>query len=499
MKKRTRRLFLPVLLVLAAALGAGAFLLVRLPVPDSGETVSYLFRREPGDIQTIHVTNSFGETYEARLDGDAPVIGDIPAGSLNREYALMLFDEAARIEFRPARDTIEGAGDEANEKRKRYGFLPPRAEVTVRCRDGETFSFLVGEEETISGGRYLLPQSGEQAGQVFLIDNARTIRFVMPLARYVNYEIVPFIKYQSPLSAVKRLELGGRAFPRPIVIEAVLSGDKEALRDAASFGAVTHLIRSPALHEIDQKEGIEVFASLTGLLNRDVMAWNVPDTMLDELGFNDPWVRAEFDAEAGEGEPLTRILLRVVRRDGEWLLVRDDQRVIHRIEPGEAFLNTSYEKLVTRWFLTPLITDLAFLELTVGADAPGTSPADSGGGKHRFVFSGESSRELAVSLDGGVLDIALFRKFYSLLISAGNDGVLLENPVMKGPPLLVLRFEYRDPLKAPDTMKLYEGDIRRYTVEVNGLAEFAMTRRYLSVVKEAFAALRSGKDFSTAW
>ena len=493
MKKSTRRLF--ALLGLAAVLGTAAFFLARLPAPDSGETASYLFHREPGEISAISITNSFGETYEARFDGDVPVIGDISAESLNREYALMLFDEAARIAYRPAEDAIHGAGDEAQEKRGRYGFLPPRAEVTVRCRDGETLSFLVGEEEKISGGRYLLPQTGDQVGQVLVIDNARAVRFVMPLGRYVNYEIVPFIKYQSPLSAVKRLELRGRAFPRPIVIEAVSPGDEAALRDAASFGAATHLIRAPGLHEIDQKEGIEVFASLTGLLNRDVAAWNVTDAALDALGFNDPWVRAEFDFQAGEDEPLTRILLRVVRRDGDCLLVRDDQRVIHRIEPGEAFLNTSYEKLAMRWFLTPFITDLAFLELTAGSPIAG----GSGGGTRRFVFSGENNRELAVSLDGGELDTALFRKFYSLLISAGNDGVLLENPVMKGPPLLVLRFGYRDPLKAPDIMTLYEGDIRRYTVEINGRAEFAMTRRYLSVVEAAFAALRAGKDFSTEW
>jgi hypothetical protein len=36
-------------------------------------------------------------------------------------------------------------------------------------------------------------------------------------------------------------------------------------------------------------------------------------------------------------------------------------------------------------------------------------------------------------------------------------------------------------------------------VEVNGITEFAMLRRYITVVEQALEALGQGRDFSVEW
>jgi hypothetical protein len=259
------------------------------------------------------------------------------------------------------------------------------------------------------------------------------------------------------------------------------------MRIASSFGAASHLIRSPVLHEIDQGECIEVFSSLTGLLNIEVFDYNISSREFSDLGFDRPWVMAEYDYQRSEAEEPVRVILKVVQHQGGYLLIRDDQRVVHRIE-SKAFISTAYEKLVMRWFLTPFVTDLQSIRIDLGRDT-----------SHTIRLSGEDNPSLKAALDGAPLDIDLFRQFYRLLISASNDSVLLEQPAGEGPPLLGVTFVYRDRDKQDDTMTFHRGSLRRLNVTVNGVTEFSMLERYLPVTTAALEALAEGRDFSTDW
>jgi hypothetical protein len=457
---------------------AGLLLLPQFSAAGSsgtGDGVLLLSDRGIEQVQRLRVKNQYDD-YTVWREGGGFVIEDLPMEQANPEYVRMLLEESARVEYSAL--VPGGAADP-----ELYGLDKPEAELTVDYTDGERLTLFLGNEEAVSSGRYFMAAG---TGDILLMKNNRALRFLMPRKRFIHYEIVPFTGFPSPLSAVKKLRLSGRAFPREIVIEEVRGDSAEEMRDAASFGVATHLIRSPGLHEIDQAECIEVFASLTGLLNKDVLAYNCTDEELDSYGFNDPLVKAEFDFLADAGSPPEHIVLRAALFQGGYILVRDDQRIVHRIE-NEAFIRTRYEKLAMRWFLTPFVTDLRGLALELENE------------KYVFGFLGESNRDLEVLLNGKLFDVGRFRKFYALLISAANDGVLLEQPATETGPLMSLVFYYRDPLKAPDTMKLFKGALRRVNVQINGRTEFAMLQRYLDVVKTAAAALPGEADFNTDW
>jgi len=439
------------------------------------------------DLREIHVKNQHNE-YSLWQRDEGIVFADLPAEQTNLEYMGFLMAAAAQVEYETL--VLEGEPSPAADL-SRYGLDTPRAEVSIHYSNGEKLSLYFGEEEKISRGTYF---SIKGKGDVYLMHQSRAVWFLFPLTRYISFYIVPSMGFQSPLSAIQKLTLSGQAFPRPIVIEEVRSDNPGEMRDAASFGVATHLIRLPVLHEIDQGECIAVFGSLAGLLNKDVLAYNCTDEELAAFGFtdrlNDPannlWVKAEYDFLRNKDAETEHIVLRVARYEGGYILVRDDQRVVHRIE-NEAFIETKYERLVMRWFLTPFVTDLTNMELNLG------------GRNYAFSFSGETNRELAVSLNGKPLPIELFRKFYTLLISAANDGLLLEQPVPKTEQLMSLSFYYKDNQKKPDTMKLYSAGSRRLNVEVNGITEFAMLRRYITVVEQALEALTQDRDFPVNW
>lgn len=441
----------------------------------AGDGVFLLSDRSVNQVLRLRIKNQYDD-YTVWQEGGGFVIEDLPMEQVNPEYVRMLLEESARVEYGAV-----VSGGAANPGL--YGLDKPEAELTIDYTGGEQLSLLLGNGEAVSSGRYFMAAG---TGDVLLMKNNRALRFLMPRKKFIHYEIVPFAGFPSPLSAVKKLRLSGRAFPGEIVIEEVRADSAEEMRDAASFGVATHLIRSPGLHEVDQTECIEVFASLTGLLNRDVLAYNCTDEELDAYGFNDPLVKAEFDFLIDAASRPERIVLRVAVFQGEYILVRDEQRIVHRIE-NEAFIRTKYEKLAMRWFLTPFVTDLQGLTLELED------------GKYVFQFRGEGNRDLEVLLNGKPLAVDRFRKFYALLISAANDGVLLEQPAPETVPLMSLVFSYRDPLKAPDTMKLFKGALRRVNVQINGRTEFAMMQRYLDVVKTAAAALSGEDDFNTNW
>jgi hypothetical protein len=464
------------LFLLLAAL-TGALLLPRSEKEEAATEGGTLAAFAINEVEAIHIKNRHDAFSVLREEGGF-ILADLPMDQVNAEYLFLLLDESSRVEYQTL--VSEGWGED---EKGRYGFDDPEAVVTIRYADASVLSLVFGAEEPVSRGRYFTSGGGKQ---IYLMERGRVVRFLQPLKNFINYEIVPPRAYPSPLSSIAYLRLSGGAFPRPIVISRVDEDSAEDMRTAASFGAASHLVRSPALHEIDQKECIEVFSSLTGLLNIEVFGYNLSDEELADLGFNRPWVVAEYDYQRSEEDPLLPIVLRVVRYQGDFLLIRDDQRVVHRIE-NKAFISTAYEKLVMRWFLTPFITDLQSIRIEREDES-------------LFIrLSGEDNASLKAVLDGKPLDIDRFRKFYRLLISASNDGVLLEQPVQQGPPLLEITFAYRDGKKAEDTLIFRRGSLRRLQVTVNGVTEFSILERYLRVTKAALEALAEGRDFSTGW
>ncbi|MDR0720047.1 MAG: DUF4340 domain-containing protein, partial [Treponema sp.] len=298
------------------------------------DTDKFLTFYESGDIREIAVQNEWGAFTLSQENGKV-TLSNLPMEETIFEYIEMLLDESAKITYS---DLVNSPGDDLS----LYGLDPPGAQVTIRYRDANSLTLLFGAVEPVSRGRYFTINDNA----VYLMPAHRAARFLMPLTRFINYEITPFFSFTSPLSAIKRLRFSGEAFNAPVGIEEVRSDDPDGMRRAASFGAATHVITSPGFHEIDQGECIRVFGSLMGLLNIDVLDYNCDDAKLASYGFDEPYVRAEYDFKRDENAPIERITLKAARYQGGFIALREGSRTVHRIE-SEAFLHTSYEKLAS--------------------------------------------------------------------------------------------------------------------------------------------------------
>ncbi|MDR2434643.1 MAG: hypothetical protein LBD47_08755 [Treponema sp.] len=60
--------------------------------------------------------------------------------------------------------------------------------VTVRYTDGSALSLIFGAEEPVSRGRCFMASC---ANAIYLMDRSRVMRFIQPLKRFINFEVVP--------------------------------------------------------------------------------------------------------------------------------------------------------------------------------------------------------------------------------------------------------------------------------------------------------------------
>ncbi len=466
-----------VILLALALLGAAAWWLLAQPEPPpqgSGEEHT-LLQKQMAEVASVTVRNRHG-SYTVTQTADGAAVHDLPPALVNLEYVAMLLDEVSDIRYL---QTVE----ENPASLALYGLDAPEATVEAAYTDGSSLRLQIGAEEPVSGGRYF---KTAESPAVLLMKNNRTIRFTMPVERYINYVIIEPNSSPSILNVVQDITFSGSMLPRPIVLKAVLAGREDILRAAASFGAATHIMVEPGLHEADQTELIRLAESLMGLISEGVVAYNCTPEQLAGYGFDQPALQVEFDYKNGKDAPAGHHLLKISTLEGGYIATLDDFGVVYRIAPV-AFTTVSYEALALRWFLSPFITDVAELEISFGPE------------RHLFALSGDTAQALTATREGATLDSELFRRYYNLVVSAAASEMLPEAVTPGGSPLATVRFGYKDPLKPDDTLRLYRGDARRLLVEVNGVCSFAMREQYLEVLQTATKNLINNQSFAPEW
>lgn len=449
------------------------------PEPDKTGAEQLLADRDWQEVSAIAVENEHGSyTVKKQAEGSYTV-HDIPDAVVNQDYVAMLLDECSRIAYVQAVETSSGQAGT-------YGLDKPSATVTVTYTDQTSVKLLLGLEESISKGRYAMLDGGET---IVLLKGGRCVRFFMPVENYINFIMIPPNESTDVLRALGDVEFGGSRFAKPVRLKAVTKeSGEETLRQAASFGAVTHMITEPVMHEANPTELTAVADSLMGLISEGVVAYNCTPEQLSSYGFDEPIMTVEFDYINREGEEPRQIGLKLSQlEDGTGIVTLDGQGIIYKIA-NVAFTETTYDRLVLRWFLTPLLTDVSVLEM------------EAGGRQYRFEANSPKPKELNVTLDGQEVDAKLYRQFYNLVVSAAADGPMLETEMeCSGTPVMEIRFRYRDEEKEADIMKLYEGPVRRLYVEVNGVCEYTIREKYADVVLEALQALPKNSNFSQDW
>ncbi len=452
MSKQAKTIFiLGVVLFVAAVVTV-----IALTIPEVNEQTQdqpvLLVNKTINDVARVNVTNKLC-TYSAWREGNGYTLEDIPPESLNIEYLGMLLDESSKIEY--VREV--GRGNFAD-----YGLNDPEATVDIQYTDGQEMTLLLGDREQLSDGRYFAVKGGED---VYLMDNSRSIRFTMDIKKYIDYVIIPPRVEPSVMGAILDISFEGKEFEKPIRIRSIAGGDPEVVSRAASFGVTTHIMESPNLHGVDLTQANQIFGSLTGMITDGVLAYNCSQEELAKYGLNDPRLTVRYTYKNGKDATPEEFLLKVADYQGTEVMTKNDEGIVYTISEAP-FTSASYEKLVAKRFLMPIILDVSGVEIK--------TPNET----YQFELLGEQSKDLSVLLSGKPVDTALFRTFYNLLVSIDHDGRLVQNTKTSGEPILTITYRYRDKTKGDDTMEFYPGSLRRTLVSVNGVSEFETNEKF---------------------
>lgn len=467
--------------VLAAtvALGAGVWLLLTAPQETAApeDNTLYLESRTPDQIQSITVDNLSGG-YSLEKEGEGYRLHDIPAEQVNSEYLDMLLDEASSIQYlTEVTDDLSRLAD--------YGLAEPEAVVEITYTDGASRRLLIGAKEPVDSGRYFMEDGGDK---ILLMKDNRSIRFTMPVENYIDFIIIPPEETTSVLSELQDITFSGTSLETPIVLKAVLPERADLQRTGLSYGALTHLVVEPGLHEASATALSTIADQLFGLISEGIVAYNCTEEELAAYGFDEPWLQIDFDYKNGKEAPVTPYCLRVSQDEEGYIATVNDEGIVYRILDQD-FLHITYNDVVLRWFVSPFITDVE--QLTI-------SSPDS---EYTYKLEGATAKELTVTDgQGNPMDSTSFSSLFNLTTSAASDGALLaEEPALPDEPLLTVRYQYHDAEKPDDVLNFYDAGQRRLYVEVNGVCEASMRQNYLDVLLNACAAYSNGESFSVEW
>lgn len=474
MKKLLRLLIAEIAVV--AVLAIALLVLILNPVGSSEET--YVFAaRDATEIASIHVEHEGGVIDVKTQDGGFLIDG-IPSE---------LTDINTFIEFLTACSEVE-AVQKVNAEGKdlaEFGLAPCQAWVYVTYTDGSELSLQLGSMEPLSGN-YYFSVDGEDG--IYLLEGEQASFYLMVKESLIAFNVTPELEVSSALSAVRDITFSGGPLQEPVTIESVADGDEQIRQLARSFGAATHIVRGSGVYELDQSYGLEMLTPLCGMRGLSIVYYGLTPEQEDSMGFAEPYMQAEFDYKNGT-DAVEHYVLRFLpaMEDYSYFYVNaKGSGMVYLIE-RLSFFDMSYDKLLLRWFVSPLLMDVEGITV------------ESGGKTYDFAVDHTDAKNPVATLNGEKVDIALFRSLFQLLNSAAADGDYLGvQPAPSGAPVMKITYHYTEG-KADDVLALHSGGTRRVNVYVNGVCEFAMKDAYVERVSQALSAIESGESFDINW
>lgn len=460
-----------VVAVLAAALAA-----LLLNPPGGGET--YVFSdRSVSDIVSVRVENVNGGVSVSSQDGGY-VLDGVPSELVDTEQFIRFLVSCCEVS---ALERVERGEDHP----ERYGLAAPQAVMTASFTGGEALTVRLGDQEPLSGDYYCAVE-GEDG--VYLLSAGTAQYYLIAREALISFYITPRLALSSPLSALGDVTFSGGPLETPVTIESVSAGDGEVKMLARSFGAATHIVRGAGVYELDQTYGLTVLSPLCGMTGLSILSYGLTEAQEDAMGFAEPYMQAEFDYDNGSGEAAHYVLRFLpADEDGSYFYANADSSGVVYLVERLPFFDMEYDKLLLRWFASPLLMDITGVTV------------EDGGREYEFAVDNTDPRNPAVTLDGEALDVSLFRSLFQLLGSAAADGDYLgPQAPPDGTAEMTVIYHYSEG-KPDDVIALYPGNTRRVRVYVNGVCEFAMRDTFVTRVREALAAVCAGETFDINW
>ncbi|NLX82739.1 MAG: DUF4340 domain-containing protein [Clostridiales bacterium] len=465
-------------LLVACVILGGTFFWLQNAQTKPPPAVNLVFStREPTHIRSLTVMNArggFAVRYNAEEGGYA--IGSLKPELIDMErFINLLVAQAALTAKSRVAEPVAELSD--------YGLDTPLATCELVFDDNTALRYRIGRQEAVSLDYYLQVEGQEG---VFTYPEQEASALLLNEASLISTLVTPELTLSSPLSQIRDARFSGKAFSEPIGLHAVMGANEDIRLQALTFGAATHLIKGRGLHELDQLGGIRVLGSLLGIRAIAIVGYNLTETDILALGFDQPDYVAQFNLVRRNQTDLP-LTLSLVRSENDtffaWVKDRDVVYLINR----PAFVDLRYEDLIMRYFASPMLVDITGLTITGGEK------------QYDIRFSRDAQRKASATVNKKEVDVELFYAFYRLLSSAAADGGFILGEVDTGKEALRVTYHYKNEQKPDDVLIFYPHTARRMAVEVNGVAELDIKDGFVVALLRACEQLLLGEAIEEVW
>ncbi len=373
----------------------------------------------------------------------------------------------------------------------KFGLDKPQAEVEYKYESGNVRKFYVGDQAPTGSGYYVRADGDDT---VYTADTSLLANYVRPLKDFIESTVLAQ-PAEDEMPRIDKLTIERDDIDYDIVLEY----DKNS-EDAYSGGtSSTHKMTSPVDTFLAGDKSASVVSGMFGLTSKDIYAVNCKESDIAGAGLSEPFCKVTMKCDNGKSYVL---LLSEFFNDenGEkcCYAMMENGKVIYILSESNAqWLTVMPDDIASRIMIASYVWNVRDLNVKC-----------SDGGSAEFKIEpldkdkelkDSNSEDFAVKKNGEDFDSERYRKFYSFLISANAEELVLDEvKVPEGEPMAEVSFtDAYDNKKY--TYQFYEDSLMRALIVVNGEPKYYCSKSYVTTLMDNVKRLDTGEDYVTTW
>lgn len=449
-----------------------------------------LSNQKAADVVSIAVTNASGSFEVVRTktaadasDGNA-VFNISGFEDLSCADTSMIGTLANNLATVNATNTVA----EHCEDLSKYGLEPAVASAVMTFADGSTFSFRIGN--AVSGGEdtYFVVEGSDT---VYTVQTASLANYQKAETDFLSKTLVtkPADDNDTPIAETISIER------QDLDYQIVLQYDKSSEeKDSLGGTASTHTMVEPVAAYLSSERSKDVISGLYGLTATSIKQVHPTDSDLEEAGLGESDCFGKMTMQCDNG---TTYVLRMGPR-----YTQDDPdagtTAYHDIylEGLDVIYSIQEEKLpwstvqptdiASKLIFTTYVWDIGELKV----EANGAETMD-------FVGSGTDKDNYQVTLNGTACDRERFRLFYSFILNASAEQVVL-NETAQGDPLATITLKLQNG-GAERVVSFYQKDDFTCLISINGESAYTCRLSFVQTMIQNMKRFSTDEEFVTSW
>jgi len=471
-KKKNKMMRTLVMSLVAVVVLAGAVAAIKF-IPKGEESSGLenksvvLFSEDKKSITEVKVENKAGG-YTADWNNGEVTIPALDGVPVNANLISALAKKTVKI------TASQMISDELTEEGK-YGLDEPTAKVKISYGEGKSFEIEFGDVAPGQAGVY-----AKHDGKIYITESLTAAAFFYSDKELADLALTPTVNFEEETVLFGDITLDGSSRKEAIKIRRTEEVSDTPLVIAAAFEMLEPHNRLVSFEAADT-----LFNSILNVNATELLIVNPTEEEIKAHGLEVPYSSVKFMLyESNELTDYQEFGIYVSEPDEEGYCnaMIDGSTGIYKVKYKEnSLFDAEYKDMLDNMPILPLIKNVSQLTVKFGEE------------EYVYSIATPEETELGVTCKGQAIDSANFRILYqTLLMLTGEEFV--EDVTDLGDAYMTITYKYTDERYEDSVVRLYNGPIRRYYIEINGGVDFTVKAQKVDDIEEKCVKLQNGED-----